>query len=146
MQCDMDGKSWVPIRVSISPFDFGKKLRENRRNQKNMLGGVLEHDTRLVEFRPWTPPPLEEFLMFRDADCCAVRPGFRSWRGLDVCKCTVPLGHGGTVNSHRAASRLVRLVEGEERIFLDLHQIVGIFALQDLSCGLNSTESPTEEF
>ncbi|GFV34550.1 uncharacterized protein TNCV_1448561 [Trichonephila clavipes] len=30
---------------------------------------------------------------------------------MDVCKCIVPLRHGGTLNSRRAAS----LVEGEER-------------------------------
>ncbi|GFV46531.1 uncharacterized protein TNCV_3234181 [Trichonephila clavipes] len=34
---------------------------------------------------------------------------------MDVCKCIVPLWHGGTLNSRRAASPLVWLVEGEER-------------------------------
>ncbi|GFW37067.1 uncharacterized protein TNCV_5019651 [Trichonephila clavipes] len=34
---------------------------------------------------------------------------------MDVYKCIVPSRHGGTLNSHRAASPLVRLVEGEER-------------------------------
>ncbi|GFW84029.1 uncharacterized protein TNCV_1661981 [Trichonephila clavipes] len=34
---------------------------------------------------------------------------------MDVCKCVVPLRHGGTLNSRRAASPLVRFVEGEER-------------------------------
>ncbi|GFX33944.1 uncharacterized protein TNCV_911481 [Trichonephila clavipes] len=34
---------------------------------------------------------------------------------MDVCKCIVPLRHGGTLNSRRAASHLVWLVEGEER-------------------------------
>ncbi|GFV09773.1 cullin-4A [Trichonephila clavipes] len=34
---------------------------------------------------------------------------------IDVCKCIVPSWYGGTLNSHRAASPLVRLVEGEER-------------------------------
>ncbi|GFX72187.1 uncharacterized protein TNCV_1954631 [Trichonephila clavipes] len=34
---------------------------------------------------------------------------------MDVCKCIVPARHGGTLNSRRAASPLVRLVEGEER-------------------------------
>ncbi|GFX90279.1 uncharacterized protein TNCV_3848541 [Trichonephila clavipes] len=34
---------------------------------------------------------------------------------MDVCKCIVPSWHGGTLNSHRAASSLVRWVEGEER-------------------------------
>ncbi|GFW24039.1 NACHT and WD repeat domain-containing protein 2 [Trichonephila clavipes] len=34
---------------------------------------------------------------------------------MDVCKCIVPLRHGGTLNSRRAASHLMRLVEGEGR-------------------------------
>ncbi|GFY11133.1 uncharacterized protein TNCV_4471191 [Trichonephila clavipes] len=34
---------------------------------------------------------------------------------MDVCKCIVPLRHGGTLNSRRVASPLVRLVEGKER-------------------------------
>ncbi|GFW28853.1 uncharacterized protein TNCV_201761 [Trichonephila clavipes] len=34
---------------------------------------------------------------------------------MDVCKCIVPLRHGATLNSRRAASPLVWLVEGEER-------------------------------
>ncbi|GFW97097.1 adipocyte plasma membrane-associated protein [Trichonephila clavipes] len=33
---------------------------------------------------------------------------------MDVCKCIVPSRHGGTLNSCRATSPLVRLVEGEE--------------------------------
>ncbi|GFY03370.1 hypothetical protein TNCV_1173281 [Trichonephila clavipes] len=33
----------------------------------------------------------------------------------DVCKCIVPLRHGGTLNSSRATSPFVRLVEGEEK-------------------------------
>ncbi|GFV58952.1 hypothetical protein TNCV_1804901 [Trichonephila clavipes] len=34
---------------------------------------------------------------------------------MDVCKCIVPLRHGGTLNSRRAASPLVWLVERVER-------------------------------
>ncbi|GFW82453.1 uncharacterized protein TNCV_3819321 [Trichonephila clavipes] len=34
---------------------------------------------------------------------------------MDVCKCIVPLRHGCTLNSRRAASPLVWLVEVEER-------------------------------
>ncbi|GFS50367.1 uncharacterized protein TNCV_1638591 [Trichonephila clavipes] len=34
---------------------------------------------------------------------------------MDVCKCIVPSRHWVTLNSRRAASPLVRLVEGEER-------------------------------
>ncbi|GFU86492.1 hypothetical protein TNCV_423081 [Trichonephila clavipes] len=33
---------------------------------------------------------------------------------MDVCKCIAPSRYGGTLNSRRAASPLVRLVEGEE--------------------------------
>ncbi|GFX56318.1 hypothetical protein TNCV_2242501 [Trichonephila clavipes] len=32
---------------------------------------------------------------------------------MNICKCIVPLRHGATINSRRAASPLVRLVEGE---------------------------------
>ncbi|GFV77466.1 hypothetical protein TNCV_1069951 [Trichonephila clavipes] len=31
--------------------------QSNRQNQKNMLSGVLEYDTRMLAFRPWTSPP-----------------------------------------------------------------------------------------
>ncbi|GFV43229.1 hypothetical protein TNCV_2049101 [Trichonephila clavipes] len=34
---------------------------------------------------------------------------------MDVCKCIAPSRHGGTINSRRAASPLVWLVEGEKR-------------------------------
>ncbi|GFV74395.1 transposable element Tcb2 transposase [Trichonephila clavipes] len=34
---------------------------------------------------------------------------------MDICECIVPSRHGGALNSHQAASPLVRLVEGEER-------------------------------
>ncbi|GFX84041.1 hypothetical protein TNCV_4858491 [Trichonephila clavipes] len=34
---------------------------------------------------------------------------------MDVCKCILPSRHGGTLNRHRAASPLVRLVAGDER-------------------------------
>ncbi|GFW37966.1 hypothetical protein TNCV_4631671 [Trichonephila clavipes] len=50
-----------------------------------------------------------------DADCSAVGTGFESEEDMDVCKCIMPLRHGGTLNSRRAASPLVRLVEREER-------------------------------
>ncbi|GFV27891.1 hypothetical protein TNCV_1841631 [Trichonephila clavipes] len=46
----------------------------------------------------------------------AVPQGLRSSPGedMDICKCIVPLRHGGSLNSRRAASPLVWLVEGEE--------------------------------
>ncbi|GFS55329.1 uncharacterized protein TNCV_1626521 [Trichonephila clavipes] len=34
---------------------------------------------------------------------------------MDVCKCIVPLRHGGTLNSRLVASPFLRLVEEEER-------------------------------
>ncbi|GFV80960.1 hypothetical protein TNCV_2269441 [Trichonephila clavipes] len=34
---------------------------------------------------------------------------------MDVCNCRVPPRHGGTLNSRRAKSPLVRLVAGYER-------------------------------
>ncbi|GFW06539.1 uncharacterized protein TNCV_2188721 [Trichonephila clavipes] len=41
--------------------------------------------------------------------------GSNTGEDMDVGKCIVPLRHGGTLNSRRAASPLVWLVEGEER-------------------------------
>ncbi|GFW31834.1 hypothetical protein TNCV_5040041 [Trichonephila clavipes] len=34
---------------------------------------------------------------------------------MDICKCIVPLRHGSTLKSRRAASPIVRLVERDER-------------------------------
>ncbi|GFS55117.1 uncharacterized protein TNCV_2441871 [Trichonephila clavipes] len=34
---------------------------------------------------------------------------------MDICKCIISSRHGGTLNIRRAASPLVRLVEGKER-------------------------------
>ncbi|GFV56756.1 hypothetical protein TNCV_2539581 [Trichonephila clavipes] len=39
----------------------------------------------------------------------------RAWVLMDVCKCTEPSRHEGTLNRRRAASPLVRLMAGEER-------------------------------
>ncbi|GFS48327.1 uncharacterized protein TNCV_2296961 [Trichonephila clavipes] len=44
---------------------------------------------------------------------------------MDVCKCIVPSRHGSTLNSRRAASPLVRLVEGKER-----REAPGVFSLK----------------
>ncbi|GFW90384.1 hypothetical protein TNCV_3509321 [Trichonephila clavipes] len=41
-----------------------------------------------------------------------LRLGSNPGEAMDVCKCIVPSQHGGTLNSHRAASPLVRLVGG----------------------------------
>ncbi|GFU63306.1 uncharacterized protein TNCV_661401 [Trichonephila clavipes] len=41
--------------------------------------------------------------------------GLNLGEDMDVCKCFVPSWHGGTLNSRRTTSHLVRLVEGEEK-------------------------------
>ncbi|GFX59953.1 uncharacterized protein TNCV_4984641 [Trichonephila clavipes] len=41
--------------------------------------------------------------------------GLNPGEDMDVCKCIVPSRHGGTLNSRRTASLLVRLLEKEER-------------------------------
>ncbi|GFX82617.1 hypothetical protein TNCV_1192921 [Trichonephila clavipes] len=41
--------------------------------------------------------------------------GSNSGEEMDVCKCTVPLQQGGTLNSRGTTSALVKLVEAEER-------------------------------
>ncbi|GFW42297.1 uncharacterized protein TNCV_1207501 [Trichonephila clavipes] len=57
--------------------------------------------------------PLLEWL----ATLTAVPLGLGSNPGedMDVCKCIVPSRHWVTLNSRRARSHLVRLVEGEKR-------------------------------
>ncbi|GFU49518.1 uncharacterized protein TNCV_1590631 [Trichonephila clavipes] len=49
---------------------------------------------------------------------CSPRPlglGSNPGEGMDIFKCIVPSRHGGTLNSRRDASPLVRLVEGVGR-------------------------------
>ncbi|GFU63834.1 uncharacterized protein TNCV_3496461 [Trichonephila clavipes] len=48
-------------------------------------------------------------IVVSDIDCCATGPGFESRRRQGCFR------HGGTLNSYRAKSPLVRLVKGEER-------------------------------
>ncbi|GFW86655.1 hypothetical protein TNCV_4334391 [Trichonephila clavipes] len=54
-------------------------------------------------------------LVVSDANCCAVGMGSNPGEDIEVCKCFVLVRHGGTLNSRRATSPLVRLVEGEDR-------------------------------
>ncbi|GFX35638.1 uncharacterized protein TNCV_4469791 [Trichonephila clavipes] len=44
-----------------------------------------------------------------------ITPGSNPREDMDVCKCIVPSRHGGTLNSRRAVSPLMRWVKGEER-------------------------------
>ncbi|GFY27353.1 hypothetical protein TNCV_2069731 [Trichonephila clavipes] len=41
--------------------------------------------------------------------------GKKSVKGMDVCKCIVPLRHGGTLNSHRAAIPVLKSWWKEKR-------------------------------
>ncbi|GFU95801.1 uncharacterized protein TNCV_4903931 [Trichonephila clavipes] len=50
-----------------------------------------------------------------DADFYALGLGSNPIEDMDVCKCIVHSRHGVTLNSRRASSPLVRLVEGKER-------------------------------
>ncbi|GFY28403.1 uncharacterized protein TNCV_1970581 [Trichonephila clavipes] len=51
----------------------------------------------------------------RDEAKIAKGLGLNPGEDIDVCKCIVPSWHGSTLNSRRAPSLLVRLVEEEER-------------------------------
>ncbi|GFY10780.1 hypothetical protein TNCV_1123031 [Trichonephila clavipes] len=65
-----------------------------------------------VEVRRGRVPAQVSFLtMVRNLEGLSSNPG----EDMDVCKCIVPLRHGGTLNSRRAVSPLVWLGEGEER-------------------------------
>ncbi|GFT22319.1 hypothetical protein TNCV_3273151 [Trichonephila clavipes] len=44
--------------------------------------------------------------------------GLNPGEDVDACKCILPLRHGGTLNSNRAASSLTWLVEDEDRCFV----------------------------
>ncbi|GFV21790.1 HTH_Tnp_Tc3_2 domain-containing protein [Trichonephila clavipes] len=57
--------------------------------------------------------PIEHVWTRWEGNCS--QPGFNPGEGMDVYKCVVHLWHGDALNSRRAASPLVRLVEGEER-------------------------------
>ncbi|GFV48182.1 uncharacterized protein TNCV_3554611 [Trichonephila clavipes] len=65
---------------------------------------------------------------------------------MDVCKCIVPSRQGGTLSSRRAASPLVRVVEGEARREVPdhpqgvLHQNWGEIELKSF-CHLYSAQS-----
>ncbi|GFX70196.1 uncharacterized protein TNCV_4616341 [Trichonephila clavipes] len=65
------------------------------------------------------------------ATLAAVSLGLGSNPGedMDVCNCIVPSWHGGTLNSRRAASPLVRLVEGEDRWEAPDHPRVSSFKI-----------------
>ncbi|GFW46048.1 uncharacterized protein TNCV_3276651 [Trichonephila clavipes] len=71
---------------------------------RRVFGGI-EHRTQAFRsgVRCSNPRPMNKGL--------GLNPG----EDMDVCKCIVPLRHGGDLNSRRAASPLVWLVEGVER-------------------------------
>ncbi|GFU86294.1 hypothetical protein TNCV_369501 [Trichonephila clavipes] len=84
----------------------GKRSNEPRSTPD--IGSLRTRDQRGIKSR-------SSGIVVSDADCCSVGTGFEPGEGMDVCKCIVPARHGGTLNSHRAASLLVRFVEGETR-------------------------------
>ncbi|GFX97646.1 uncharacterized protein TNCV_2842061 [Trichonephila clavipes] len=72
--------------------------------------------TLVVENQHTNPPEEPELMTNADYDALK-KPGLGSNPGedMDVCKCIVAARYRGTLNSRRAASPLVRLVEGQER-------------------------------
>ncbi|GFX68062.1 cullin-4A [Trichonephila clavipes] len=54
-------------------------------------------------------------LQFVTLTAVTLDPSSNPGEDMDVCKCIMSSRYGGTLNSRRAASPLVRLVEGEER-------------------------------
>ncbi|GFW80111.1 hypothetical protein TNCV_460201 [Trichonephila clavipes] len=66
--------------------------------------------------KPTTPPSRDTIKNKRSyLDANSNGHGFKSRRRHDTSKCIVPSRHGGTLNSRRAASPLVKLMEGEKR-------------------------------
>ncbi|GFW36656.1 hypothetical protein TNCV_1956561 [Trichonephila clavipes] len=54
-------------------------------------------------------------IVVSDADCCVYGPGFECRRRHGCLQMHSAFVAGGTLNSRRAASPLVRLVDGEEK-------------------------------
>ncbi|GFW26643.1 uncharacterized protein TNCV_2850331 [Trichonephila clavipes] len=83
---------------------IGREL-SSRRSSSTICATIIMLNTYSSEATEWlatlTAVPLE----------MGSNPG----EDMDVCLCVVPSRHGGTLNSHRAASPLVRLMEEEER-------------------------------
>ncbi|GFU76230.1 hypothetical protein TNCV_527101 [Trichonephila clavipes] len=67
-----------------------------------------------VDYRDVAPNVGPSSIVVSEA-AVALGLGSNSGEDMDVCKCIGPLRHGGTLNSRRAASPFVRLVEEEER-------------------------------
>ncbi|GFV73417.1 uncharacterized protein TNCV_3389331 [Trichonephila clavipes] len=80
---------------------FGARIQILQRITKPYILGVIQ------ALGPLAPTGM----VVSDADCGAVGMGSNLGEDRDVCKCIVLLRHGGTLNSRRAASPLVCLVE-----------------------------------
>ncbi|GFU52510.1 uncharacterized protein TNCV_2115071 [Trichonephila clavipes] len=63
--------------------------------------------------------------------------GLNPGEDMDVCKCLMPSQHGGTLNSRRAASPLVRLMEEDER--WEALTLLRVFSLKIGGTELNRT-------
>ncbi|GFS94825.1 hypothetical protein TNCV_4456951 [Trichonephila clavipes] len=58
-----------PMKKNFDSTDFTssqKRDKINEKGKKNMLGGVLEHDAKMVDSRPWTPPLKNFCVSYRD--------------------------------------------------------------------------------
>ncbi|GFW97433.1 hypothetical protein TNCV_4991101 [Trichonephila clavipes] len=86
-------------------FGDGKKRQISGRPQ-----AVKAHAT------PLDSPNCPFGIGVSDATAVPLGLGSNPGKGMDVCKCILPLRHGGTQNRCRATSPLVRLEEGEERV------------------------------
>ncbi|GFU40111.1 uncharacterized protein TNCV_3767761 [Trichonephila clavipes] len=58
---------------------------------------------------------MNELIIMHEQEKDIKELGSNPGEDMGVCKCIVPVRHGDTLNSRRAASPLVRLVEGEEK-------------------------------
>ncbi|GFY24403.1 hypothetical protein TNCV_1014511 [Trichonephila clavipes] len=79
-------------------------LERDENNLKTYLTTIRNNVQEWLECRP-------SCIVVSDADCGAVWPGF-DFR-LEFCKCILPSRLESTINSRRAASPFVRLVEGK---------------------------------
>ncbi|GFV09075.1 hypothetical protein TNCV_1182561 [Trichonephila clavipes] len=95
--------------------EYAARLQDAHLQAKYLLSatsGLLCLQQNTIGYK-WLKDVYEKhhFIIKHDLVGLGSNPG----ESMDVCKCIVPLQHWDTPNSHRAASPLVTLVEGEER-------------------------------
>ncbi|GFX29411.1 uncharacterized protein TNCV_3997871 [Trichonephila clavipes] len=114
--------SFLDFKESDTESEYLPETGEYESDSETDLSICDEEDDAMEQKGQYTYVTPVETLLFQGtfrwlATLTAVPLGLGSNPGedTDVCKCIVPSQHGGTLNSRRAASPLVRLVEGEER-------------------------------